>query len=335
MSARPSCGKGTGLAWWDRNFREISVAGVLMALLGLMAILAPNFFEPQPLLSRLTSAAPRLLIAGGVALVILIRQIDISVGSVFAFASVLAGSLLSQGWPMPVVMPMAILAGSVVGAINGGLVAGLGLPSIVVTLATLVTLREALRLAQQGVFINLPDTAQWFGGGMNTGQLVICGVVMLLWTVMALGLRQVTVGRHLYAVGSDAEAARLSGLRPRWMTFWTFVVLGGITGLAAILSLVQGPQVDPATGRQLELETIAAAVVGGMAISGGRGSLWGVFVGFLLLTCIGPALTYLGIKPFWDKAIQGAVILLAVVADGWRRRKPLGTRVVRRGSGPS
>ncbi len=305
------------IRFWSR---EWTVAAILSLLLGLLAVLAPNFFDGQPLLSRLTTAAPRLLVAGGMALVMLTRQIDISVGSVFAVCSVVAGLLLERAWPLATVVPMAVLLGALAGALNGGLVAGLGLPSIVVTLATLVTWREALRLAQQGVFVNLPDAVQWFGLSMNAAQAVICGLVLSLWLCLATALRGLSAGRYLLAVGSDFEAARLAGLHPRFTTFGTFVLLGGLTGLAAILNLVQAPQVDPGTGRQLELEAIAAAVVGGVAISGGRGNLWGVLAGFLLLTCIGPAMTYLGVKPYWDKAIQGAVILLAAMTDGWQRR---------------
>lgn len=304
-----------------RYFREASVAAALIVGLLLLAIWAPHFYDAQPLLSRLTTAAPRLLVAGGMALILLTRQVDISVGSIFAVCCVLAGHWLADGGSLWWVVPSAMFLGGAIGAVNGALVAGLGLPSIVVTLASMVTLREALRLAQQGVFVNLPERVQWFGGSMAAGQAGICGAVVVLWICLALALRHSTGGRFLYAVGSDAEAARLAGLRPRWTTGWTFVVLGGLTGLAAIFQLVQSPQVDPAMGRQLELEAIAAAVVGGIAISGGRGNLWGVLLGFLLLTMIGPSLTYLGVKPYWDKAIQGLVVLLAVVADGWRQAR--------------
>jgi rhamnose transport system permease protein len=122
-------------------------------------------------------------------------------------------------------------------------------------------------------------------------------------------------------VGSDAEAARLAGIRPQLVTFATFVVIGAFTGLAAMMNMVQSPQVDPNSGTGLELKTIAAVVVGGVAISGGRGNLWGAFVGLLLLACISPALTYLHIEAYWEKAIQGVIILLAIVADGLRARK--------------
>jgi rhamnose transport system permease protein len=97
--------------------------------------------------------------------------------------------------------------------------------------------------------------------------------------------------------------------------------MGSLTGLAAMLNTLQSPQVDPNSGTGLELKVIAAVVVGGVAISGGRGSLWGVLVGFLLLACISPALTHLHLPPYWERGIQGAIILLAVVADGWRSRK--------------
>jgi len=301
--------------------REISVTAVLLLLLAVLALLAPGFFEPQPLLSRLTAAAPRLIVACGIAVVMLTRQIDISVGSLFAVCSVAAGVLAAQGCPPALALGLAVLLGAAGGTVNGFLVAGLRLPSIVVTLATMVTWREALRLARQGVFINLPDGIQWLGLPMAAGQWIVCGTALGVLTGLALGLRHLAVGRHVHAVGSNAEAARLAGLNPGRITFGAFVLLGALTGLAAILNVVQSPQVDPATGRSLELEAIAAAVVGGIAVSGGRGSLWGVFAGFLLLACIGPALTYLGVKPYWDRAIQGLVILLAVLAEGLRQRR--------------
>jgi rhamnose transport system permease protein len=125
----------------------------------------------------------------------------------------------------------------------------------------------------------------------------------------------------VYAVGTDAEAARLAGIRPQLVTFATFVFIGALTGLAAMMNVAQSPQVDPKSGTGLELKAIAAVVVGGVAISGGRGNLIGVFVGLLLLACVAPALTHLHIEAYWEKAIQGAIILLAVVADGVRSRR--------------
>ena len=304
-----------------RSFRELSVLGALAAVLVGMAIFAPAFFSPQPLLSLLTREAPTLVVACGMACVIITRQIDISVGSMFSVCSVCAGLLAARGWPLLLVLPASVALGALLGAVNGLLVAGLRLPSIVVTLATMVTLRQGLNLVRQGEFVNLPDRIQWFGLSQMSGQLVLVGASVAFLVALALAMRHVAGGRFVYAVGTDAEAARLAGIRPQRVTFLVFVFIGALTGLAAMMNLAQSPQVQPLSGAGLELKVIAAVVVGGVAISGGRGNLWGAFAGLLLLACVSPALIHLHIEAYWEKAIQGAIILLAVVADGLRTRK--------------
>ena len=304
-----------------RYFRELSVLGALGAILLGLSIFAPAFYQPQPLLSLLTREAPTLVVACGMALVIVCRQIDISVGSIFSVCSVCAGLLAASGWPLLLVLPASVALGAVFGAFNGVLVAGLRLPSIVVTLATMVTLRQGLNLVRQGEFVNLPEGIQWFGLGQTTGQLVLVISSVVILILLALAMRHLAAGRFIYAVGTDAEAARLAGIRPQLVTFLVFVSIGALTGLAAMMNLAQSPQVQPLTGHGLELKVIAAVVVGGVAISGGRGNLWGAFAGLLLLACISPALTHLRIEAYWEKAIQGTIILLAVVADGLRSRK--------------
>ncbi|HNQ73092.1 MAG TPA: ABC transporter permease [Verrucomicrobiota bacterium] len=303
------------------KLRDWSAAVVLGVLLVLLAVFAPAFYQPQPLLSLLAREAPALVVACGAALVIICRQIDISVGSQFAVCSVAAGLLAAQGLPLLLVVPLSIAVGTLLGAINGVLVAGLRLPSIVVTLATMVTWREGLRWLRQGQFVDLPDGTQWLGLSQTAGQwtLIVAALLGLLGLVWAT--QHLALGRFIYAVGSDAEAARLSGIRPQMITFLVFVLMGALAGLAAVMNLVQSPQVDPKAGTGLELKAIAAAVVGGVEITGGRGRLWGVLAGLLLLACIGPALTHLHLEAYWEKAIQGGIILLAVVADGWRHRK--------------
>lgn len=308
-----------------RHFRELSIAVALLVMLLALAVFAPAFYQKQPLLSLLTREAPVLIVACGMALVIIARQIDISVGSQFSVCCVCAGLFASLRWPLAVVLPATVAVGALLGAFNGALIAGLGLPSIVVTLATMVAWREGLQWARQGIWVDLPEGVQWFGWSQAAGQILIMSVAMLLLLALAWTLKHLAAGRFLYAVGSDAEAARLAGIRPRLGTFLTFVLLGALTGLAATLNIAQSPQVAPNSGTGLELRTIAAVVVGGVAISGGRGNLWGVFAGLLLLACISPALTHLHVEAYWEKAIQGAIILLAVVADGWRSRNDGGS----------
>lgn len=302
--------------------RELSVAAVLVALLLALAIFAPHFFAPQPLLSRLASQMPALVAAIGMTCVLLSRQIDISIGSQFGLCAVIAGLLAAAKLPLAVVIAGALGAGAAMGALNGALVAWLGLPSIVVTLATMVTWQETLRLWQQGRLLNLPAGVQWFGLSQSAGQLTLIAFTLALVALAAWALRRVAAGRFIYAVGSDAEAARLAGIEPRRVTFGVFVLMGLLVGVAAVLNVVQSPQVQPTCGEGFELKVIAAVVVGGVAVTGGRGRLWGVVPGLLLLANVNPALTHFHVQAYWEKAIQGAVILLAVLADGWSRRRP-------------
>jgi len=300
--------------------RELSVAGVLALLLIALAIFAPNFFEPQPMLSRLASQMPALVAAIGMTCVLLSRQIDISIGAQFGLCSVVGGLLAAAKLPLAVVVLGAMGAGAAMGALNGVLVAWLGLPSIVVTLATMVTWQETLRLWQQGRLLNLPPGLQWFGSSQTSGQVLLILFAFALVAVAAWALKRVAAGRFVYAVGSDAEAARLAGIEPRRVTFGVFVFMGVLAGVAALMNVVQSPQVQPTSGEGFELKVIAAVVVGGVAVTGGRGRLWGVVAGLLLLANVNPALTHFHVQAYWEKAIQGFVILLAVLADGLQRR---------------
>jgi rhamnose transport system permease protein len=296
--------------------REISVCLALCVMLLALAFFAPSFYQPQPLLSFLAREAPALIVTCGVALVMIARQIDISIGSQFAVCSVGAGLLAGLGWPIEFVLVASIGMGTLLGAVNGVFVAVLRLPSIVVTLATMATWREALRWKRQGAFVNLPNGLQWFGMHQTPGQIVIVSAALLVLIALSLTARHLAAGRMVYAVGSDAEAARLAGIRPQLVTFLVFGGMGALTGFAALLNIVQSPQVDPKSGTGLELGAIASAVVGGVAISGGRGNLLGVFAGFLLLACVSPALIHLHIEAYWERAIAGAIILAAVLGDG-------------------
>ncbi len=291
--------------------REGWVGMALVMLLACVGLWAPAFFEPQPLWTRLASWMPRLVVAAGVAVVMVARHIDISVGSVLGVSGVVGGMVIAAGLPAWAGMAAAVSCGALAGALNGWWVAGLRLPSIVVTLATMVAWREGLRWGRQGVFVNLPDTAVWMGLPMVAGQGLV--IAAGLGAVAGLGwwMRNMASGRWVAAMGSNPEAGRLAGIPAGWVTGGTFVVSGSMAGLGAALLLVQSPQVDPASGRLLELEAVAAAVVGGVSIRGGAGRMRGVLAGFLLLACVGPALTYLGVKAYWDKAIHGVVILAA------------------------
>jgi rhamnose transport system ATP-binding protein len=305
-----------------RSRRETSLGLALVALMGLLAFRAPAFFSAANLVDVLTGSAPALVAAVGMTLVILARQIDISIGSQFAICGVVAGLLAKAGLPTALAGAGAVVAGGLMGTVNGLLVGRLGLPSIVVTLATMVVLREALRWTTEGIWVqDLPSGFQWFGLGQDVGRAVIVAVALAVFAVAAWAARRLGGGRSVYATGSDAEAARLLGIQPHRVVIAVFVTMGALTGLAATVTAIQFIDVQTNAGIGLELKVIAAVVVGGTAISGGRGSLFGTLLGVTLLGLLGPALTFLGTQAYWDRAIQGAIILVAVAADALERRR--------------
>lgn len=301
---------------FNRYKREISAAIAYIVLLLIVGVAAPSFFGAGNLGDLFINNAPILLIAIGMTLVILIGEIDISVGSQFAVASVAAGFLAKTGMPIPLLFLSVILIGAIMGAVNGVLVGWFKLPSIIVTLAMLVAWRDSLRWTTEGAWVqDLPSNFQWFGLGQTSGQLLIVGIPLVIFAVFAWSLRNLNLGRAIYAVGSDAEAARLAGIKPQNVVFGVFVVMGALVGLAALLNAVRFNSIPSNMGIGLELKAVAAVVVGGVAITGGRGTLIGTLIGVALLGTIATALTFLGINPFWEKAIQGVIILVALVSD--------------------
>lgn len=296
--------------------QEIAALIALAALLIVVGVVSPEFFGFSNIRDLIINNAPIMLIAIGMTFVILSGQIDISVGSQFAVCSIVCGLLAKEGVPMVILFPGMLAIGGLLGSLNGYLVGYLRLPSIVVTLAMLVILRDALRWLTEGAWVQgLPENFQWFGLSQGNGELLIVLIVLVIFAAAAFTLANLASGRNVYAVGSDAEAARLTGVDAKLVTASVFALLGALTGLAALLNAVRFNAIPGNAGIGFELKAIAAVVVGGATISGGRGRLLGTLIGVALLGSIGTALTFLGINPFWEKAIQGAIILAALVAD--------------------
>lgn len=299
-----------------RYRRELFIAGAWVLLLAVLALRAPSFFGSEPLRALLVNAAPVLIAAVGTTLVMLARQIDISIGSQFSVCGIVAGLAAAAGWPLPLVALMTLAIGALLGGVNAVLVAGLRLPAIVVTLSTLVALRESLRYFREGEFVrNLSANFQWFGLGQSAGQGMILAIAAAVAGLAAWGLANLAGGRMIYATGSDPEAARLVGIRPQRVVFGVFIASGLLTGLAALCHSVRFADVDPNAGNGFEMQVIAAVVLGGTSVIGGRGTVLGTALGVLLLATIGPALVFLHVQPQWERALQGLIILVAVASD--------------------
>jgi rhamnose transport system permease protein len=306
--------------------REWSVASAIAALAVVLAFAAPGYFSRENLSDLLLANLPVLLVSIGMTLVIIAGEIDISVGSVFAVCAVASGVLAKSGMPLLLALAAGSLLGTGFGALNGALVACAGIPSIVVTLGTMTALRDGLRWATDGAWVqDLPSSFQWLGLAPGQFPLVVTTIAAALTVGLAWSLRHLAAGRAVYAAGSNPGAARLAGLDTSAITLAVFAVLGTLTGLAAAVNAVRFNQIPINAGIGLEMKVIAAVVVGGASVTGGEGSVPGTVLGVVLLAAIGPALTFLGVSAYWERAIQGAIILVAIAADGlrhstWRRR---------------
>jgi rhamnose transport system permease protein len=296
--------------------RQAAALLTTACVLLLIAAIAPSFYSWSNLRDIALANLPLLLIAGGMTLVIVVGQIDLSVGSAFAVCAVCIGDLAHAGVPAPLLPIVAIMIGASLGAVNGALVSMLRAPSIVVTLATMVAWRQMLYLVTGGAWVaHLPAHFQWFGLGQTGGEtlLFLCAVAVFAALVWSSG--HLAAFRWLYATGSDTNAARLSGIPTDGVVFFAFVLLGALTGLSSALNAARFTEIPANAGIGLELQAIAAVVIGGAPITGGHGRLTGTLCGVVLLSAIGPALTYIGLSASWERAIQGAIILAAVLID--------------------
>ncbi len=299
-----------------RHPRETALLVALLALFLLPLFGVDGFYAVRTFRSLAIDNLPVLLAAAGMTLVIVAGQIDISIGSQLVVGGITAGLLAKSGLPMPLVVLATLAVGAALGAINGLLVTAARIPAIIATLATMVLLRNAVLRATGGDWIqDLPPGFQWFGlaaGPAQTAYLLAAGA---LFAAFAWALRQTSAGRSFYAVGCDHEAARRVGLNPRNWVIAAFAVLGAATAAAALFNFTRYPTIETNAGLGFELKVIAAVVVGGASITGGRGSLLGTLLGVALLGSIGTVFTFLHVDPSWEKAIQGAILLVAVVAD--------------------
>ena len=310
--------------------REIGVAGAIVIFSAVLALAAPGFFSRANLIDLFLSSVPVLIVALGMTLVILAGEIDISVGSVFAIASVFAGVTAKSGLPGIAAAFAGCACGALLGLLNGTMVAYIRIPSIVATLAAMIALRNGLLWLTQGAWIeNLPASFQWLGWSQSAYPVAMLATATVLSASLAWILRNLRIGRNVYATGSNEEASRLAGIRTRAVKLWTFTTLGALTGLAAALNSARFNQIPSNTGNGLELKVIAAVVVGGAAVTGGSGSVGGTILGVILLGMIGPALTFLGASAYWERAIQGAIILVAIAMGAigaFRKRSKFGER---------
>lgn len=301
--------------------RETGIAIALVAVVVAATAANPTFlFSSDGFRDLLLTPSLLLLVAVGQAIVIISRNVDLSVGSIVGLTAYLTGRLFIdiEGIPVFAVFIAGVVLGGLLGAVNGLLVAWAKVPALVITLGTMYIYR-GINVAWTGSDrINASDMPKEFRG-LGTDRLLgipiltILAVIVLI--VAAWYLRNMRSGREFYAIGSDPAAAHLYGLKVNQRIITAFVVSGALSGLAGVLYAARYGTVSSAAGFGWELQAIGAAVIGGVAISGGVGTVWGAAIGAFLLLTINRALPILGIDDFWQRAVVGILILGSIVLD--------------------
>ncbi|WP_448002796.1 ABC transporter permease [Agromyces bauzanensis] len=301
--------------------RETAIVIALVAVILVATISNPSFlFSSDGFRDLLLTPSLLMLVAVGQAIVIITRNVDLSVGSILGLTAYLTGRLFIDvpGIPVVVVFLAGIVFGALLGLINGALVALAKVPALVITLGTLYIYR-GINVAWAGSDrINASDLPADFRG-LGTGQLlgipILTIIAAVVLVVAAWYLRNLRSGRELYAIGSDPAAAHLYGLRVTRRVIGAFLVSGALSGFAGVLYAARYGTVSSGAGTGWEFQAIGAAVIGGVAISGGVGTVWGAAIGAYLLLTINRALPILGIQDFWQRAVLGALIIGAIVLD--------------------
>ncbi|MGH3185916.1 MAG: ABC transporter permease [Streptosporangiaceae bacterium] len=306
----------------ERVFR-IRESGIIVVLALFVAVttgVQHRFVSETNIQFILVNTTIYALLALGETMVVISRNVDLSVGSVLGMSAYLSASLFGghYGIPIPVVFAAGLGIGLGWGIVNGLLVAAGRVPSLVVTLATLYIIRGVGILIVGGGMVTANTLPGSFTGIPKATVLGIPDLAIAVAVVIAAGayyLRSFRSGRELYAIGSNPEAARLAGLPIGKRVLFAFAVSGALAGVAGVLWAAQYGTVDSTAGTSYELTVITAVVVGGVAIFGGSGSVVGAALGALLLSTINSALYVLGISDFWDQAIFGFLLILAITID--------------------
>ncbi|MCC5954904.1 MAG: ABC transporter permease [Natronohydrobacter sp.] len=304
--------------------REALLGLAILVLLVIVAARFPAFIRPASLVNVLNDTSPLILLAIGQMIVILTKCIDLSVAASLALCGMVAALLNGAGVPLPLVLLASVILGGALGAVNGLLVWKLAIPSIVVTLGTMTIYRGSIFLMTNGAWVNahqMTDSFKAFPRTILLGLPVMSWIALAAIAFFAIVLTRTPLGRAFYAVGGNPHAAVYTGLDVGRTQFWAFVISGALAGLTGYLWVARFAVAYVDVARGFELDVVAACVIGGIAIAGGAGTIFGAVLGALFLGVIKNALPVVGISPFWQMAISGSAIVLAVVFNAAQRRQ--------------
>jgi len=300
--------------------REIGIFVFTIFLVAVVSLRSPYFLTADNFIDILLDIAALAIVAIGQMMVILTRGIDLSVASVLALSGMVVGMTVSSHWGMPPLLAvlMGIALGILAGGLNGLLVTRGRVPPIIATLGTMSIYRGLVFAVSGGAWVDaaeMPDSFKWLARGTTLWVPNLVLFAALVAIVFYYFLNHTRIGREIYAIGSNPDGARVVGIRVNRVLFLVYMLSGALSGMAGVLwvSRYASAQSDSAMG--FELQTVAAGVIGGVSTLGGSGTIPGVLLGSLLLGIIINALNLVRISPFWKLAMQGLIIILAVVSD--------------------
>lgn len=312
-STRAALWRARGSSWLVKGNLLI----VFVIIVVIASILSPEFLTVRNVSNLLQQSSLIGIVAIGMTLVILTSGIDLSVGSTAALSGMIVGIALNGAVPIPLAILLALVTSIAVGFIMGSISAWLRLPSFIVTLAGLTSIRGASYLTTDGrpVGQNLPESFTIIGGGY-VGYVPITGLIFIVLAVLTAALlRFTTFGEYIYAVGSNEEAARLSGVPVKWVQASVFGFSGLMAGIAGVLLTSRLTIAQPTAFQGMELDAIAAVVLGGASLFGGRGGIGGTFIAVLLLSVLKNLFNLMGIGSFFQMVVTGLILVVALILN--------------------
>lgn len=303
---------------------EFRMLGLAVLLAVILSFISPYFFTERNVFNILDQSVVLGIVAVGMTLVILTGGIDLSVGSVAGLTGIVLALLLKE-FPIPLAIALAVGCGALIGLFSGVLIAVFGLAPFVVTLGVMAMGRSLAYIVSgqrsiSGLPMGLQNIVYTTVLGIPTNVIFLIALYVATWAWLTYSKG----GRTIYAVGSNLEAARAAGLNTLFYSIFPYVASGALSATAMTFSLAQIMSADPIGGNQLELDAIAAVVIGGASLYGGRGTIFGTLMGVLIMVMIRNGLNLLGVSPFWQGTAIGAIIILALLAERlitWKSRR--------------
>lgn len=297
--------------------RQLSLLFMMLAEIVIFSLLSERFLRVSNIINVLRQVSVTGISAMGMFMIILLGDIDLSVGSMYAFIGVLCAFVFKATKSPAVTILAALAIGTVIGSINGVITAKFKIPAFITTLATMSVCSGFAYILTKGTPIGVTDPRFTFlGSGYVAGKIPLPVIFMLIVLVAGYFLMYKTrFGRHVYACGGNAQAAKWSGINADRIRILVFVLAGILNGFAAIILAGRLGGGLPAAGEGSEMDVITAVVLGGTSMSGGKGKLWGVLLGVLIIGLLTNGLTMIGVSTYWQKVVKGIIIVVAVILD--------------------